>query len=608
MAFKSKENQQTAWGYQTNPLNEIAPRPSRRKKNWLPFIGGMLIVGGLIFFAATSGIVAAKWLLGLWPLFTLIAGVAAVMGFAVERKPRSPFLGMLLIFIGVLFLAARLHSDLYAVQIYGRYWIVLLAIFAIIELIRIYSHPKNSGKPVKLFSFGKVLMLGFIIGTGILANHVSANPGVLASLTLPRWLSDLRDMGIGEKYGFTDEAITLASIPTSAKIIVNNDFGDVSIVGVTNTPKAILTKQVRGWNHEAAKNIADQIKVKVDKNSDGSFTISTNRTEVEGRFETDLQLELPATADISLSTSYGTVSAQNIQNNLAIKSSYSVVKTSDIKGDLLLTLRSSSVEGNAITGDVKIIGAKNIDLEKIGGDIQINARYGNIKLNQIAGELKIEAPYSSINVRDAKQLLDIKTEHGNVELQNTGGATIDAPSSDIQATNINGDLKIESAHRQIDVTGVSGMLLINAPRTDISADDLRGNATIETTHGGVTVKNFRRDLTIKTSFKDVQLIPAADFSGDIDVENSRGEIELTLPQSASYQLDAESEHGKIRTDIPGEDPEIKKIRRYTDYVGIYYVNQGIGGPNIKLRTTFKTITVKTGGQVTSEIPVKAAVN
>src|SRR5215468_3607849 len=102
-------------------------------------LGLVLVAAGVLFFIAPGSSVAG-WLMRLWPVFLVCAGVARVMGFAVERKPRSPIGGMLLIIIGVLFFVSRFHTELNALQIYGRYWIVLLGVFASVELIRFYSH------------------------------------------------------------------------------------------------------------------------------------------------------------------------------------------------------------------------------------------------------------------------------------------------------------------------------------------------------------------------------------------------------------------------------------------------------------------------------------
>ena len=98
-------------------------------------LGLLLVAVGVTIFFAPPGSGLTAWLMRLWPVFMICAGVVRVMGYAVERKPRSPMGGMLLIIIGVLFFVSRFHSDLNALEIYGRYWLLLLAVYAGVELI-----------------------------------------------------------------------------------------------------------------------------------------------------------------------------------------------------------------------------------------------------------------------------------------------------------------------------------------------------------------------------------------------------------------------------------------------------------------------------------------
>ncbi|HKP12678.1 MAG TPA: hypothetical protein VJZ91_11225, partial [Blastocatellia bacterium] len=134
----------------------MASRPNNRRGTLLL---GLLLVGvGVLVLLAPAGFGVRGWLMRLWPTLLIFAGVIRVMGFAVERKPRSPVGGMLLITIGALFFAGRFHTDLNAVALYGRYWILLLLIFAGIELVRFYSHRNTYGPPPRLFSAGRVIV------------------------------------------------------------------------------------------------------------------------------------------------------------------------------------------------------------------------------------------------------------------------------------------------------------------------------------------------------------------------------------------------------------------------------------------------------------------
>jgi DUF4097 and DUF4098 domain-containing protein YvlB/uncharacterized membrane protein HdeD (DUF308 family) len=562
----------------------------RKKKSWLPFIGIVLVLAGLVFFAATSGMAAAQWLLGLWPLFAIIAGVASVMGFAVERKPKSPVGGMLLIFVGVLFSAGRFHSNLNALQIYGRYWILLLFVFAGVELVRHYSHRLNDGKPPRLFSIGKLLMVTLIVGSGVLANRVAVNnPSVLASLKLPAFLNSLRDSVIGETYNFTDEAIPIPTLKPNAILSVNNSHGNVTVVSGLTYPRAVLSKNIRAWKKEDANTISDKIKLQLTQNSDGSVNISTNRddlqNEVNHEFNTHIQIEVPATFGVSITNSYGNITANEIQGDVTLKSSYGRAEANNVKGNATFNLKNSEAVATSIQGDVKVTGARKVKLSNIDGSVEVEGSNGSVDLRNIGGTVNIDSSYSRVIAQDLKQSATIKTSHESVKVTNAGSVSIEAPFSDITAKDIRGDLQIESSNDDIRATSISGNLKVEAERSSVRADEIQGQVKINTSHGDVSLKNFHQGVEIETSYRDVVLTVGEQVTGDITVENSRGEIKFIYPQSNLFRIDAKSERGRVKARGIDDFQQDEKDS----------LLKGSTGPMVKLRTTFSDILVQAGG-------------
>jgi uncharacterized membrane protein HdeD (DUF308 family) len=573
------------------PEGGALARSGKKKKSWLPFIGVMLVLAGVVFIAATSGIAAAKWLLGLWPLFAIIAGVAGVMGFAVERKPKSPVGGMLLIFFGVLFFAGRFHSNLNALQIYGRYWLVLLFIYASVELIRFYSHRQNEGAPPRLFSFGKLFMVMLIVGSGVVANRVAVNnPSVLASLKLPAFFSSVRDSVIGERYTFTDEAIPISGIKPNTTLTINNSKGNVQINGGATTPRAYLVKDVRAWKKDDALEISDKIKLLINQAPDGSLTISTNRDEINNEinheFNTHIQIDVPANLNVTVTNSYGTVTASHIQGGVTVKSSYGRVEANDI-GNANFNLNLSEVNGTTINGSVTVTGAKSIKLADVKGSVTANANNGSVDLRRVSGIVKIESSYRNITLQDLQESATIKTNHGNVQINNAANVNITAPFTEINASNIKGDLQIESSNDEIRATSVSGDIIIKADRADITAEDILGDVNISNAHGEVSVKNFHQGVTVESTYRDILLTTSEAIVGEINVQNSHGEIRMVLPSAGSFHLDAESEKGQVKA--KGFDDFFQMNKSSMNFV------KGTNGPLIKLRTTYRDIIVQASG-------------
>jgi DUF4097 and DUF4098 domain-containing protein YvlB/uncharacterized membrane protein HdeD (DUF308 family) len=558
----------------------LSSRRNNRRGTLL--LGLLLVVAGLIFFLAPSGASVAEWLMRLWPVFLICAGIVRVMGFAVERKPRSPMGGMLLIIIGVLFLISRFHSDLNALQVYGRYWVLLLAVFAGVELVRYYSHRQSEGPPPRLFTPWRVIIILFIVSTGVLANRAANNPSLLSAIRLPRFLSGLRDSVVGEAYPFTDEPVVFADVRPGIKVSINNSFGNVRVTGGSARVRATLTKAIRAWSQEDARKTAERIHLVMTRTPDG-LTITTNRDEVDQQFTTHIEIEVPSSSNVSIVGSYGDVSASGIEGNVTVKASHGKADLTNINGTLNLGLNYSDVNASNINGDAIINGAKRARIAGVTGTLDLWASNGSVDLREIEGTVHLVAPFSKITAQGLSSGIEIKTEHGNIEVSNSGDVSIDAPHSDVRAKNIDGDLHISSTHGSIQLASISGELVIQAEQSSVSAEDMRGPVDITTSHGNVAVKNFFESVHIETSFKDVFLVTANQPVGDIDVENNHGEIKLVLPQSSQFQLEASSENGQIK---PVGFTELSPRVRESLVAALG------DGPSIRLRTSYKNIIIQ----------------
>jgi DUF4097 and DUF4098 domain-containing protein YvlB/uncharacterized membrane protein HdeD (DUF308 family) len=557
----------------------------RNNKRGTLLLGLLLVAVGAIFFIVPPGSALTEWLMYLWPVFLICAGVVRVMGYAVERKPKSPMGGMLLIIIGVLFFVSRFHSDLNALQVYGRYWVLLLGVFAGVELVRYYSHRQSEGPTPRLFTAGRVVMILFIVVTGVIANRVANNPSLLSAIRLPNFLSGLRDSVVGEEYPFSDEPVVLTDVRPGLKIAINNSFGNVKVTGGGTRVRAALTKSIRAWSKDDARKTANRIHIVVNKTPDG-LTITTNRDQVNQQFTTHLEIEVPAFSTVSISDSYGDVSATGIDGNVVVKASHGKAELANINGSLSLGLNYSDVNATTINGDVTINGAKRARIFNVTGSLELSASNATVELREIAGPVHVEAPFCTIQAQGLGGGAELRTEHGKVDISNSTDLLIDAQHSDVRAKNISGDLHITSSQGNIQLSSISGELVVQSEQASVTADDLRGPVDIKTSNGEVIVKNFLEGLRVETSYRDVMLVTANQPSGDIEVKNNHGEIKLVLPQSSQFQLEASSENGQIR---PVGFSELSPRVRESLVAALG------DGPSIKLRTSFKNIIIQASG-------------
>lgn len=559
---------------------------TRRNNKALVLLAGLLLLAAAALLLSSSRSTLTDWLMRLWPVFLVCAGIVRVMGFAAERKPRSPLGGMLLIIVGLLFFANRLHPDLNVAQVYGRYWVLLLAVFAAVELVRFYSHPQHGGTPPKLFTADKLVIILFIVGTGVLANRAAGNSSLFSALRLPRFLSGLRDSVVGEAYAFTDDPFVSSNVRPGTRVSVSNSYGSVKITGGSPVFRATLAKGIRAWNQDDARKIADRIKLIVTQTPDG-YAISTNRDQFNQQFTTDIQIDVPSFVTATVNDSYGSVSASGVRGPLVIKASYGQTELSDISGDMDLALSYSDVNAQRIEGNVNVTGAKRARVSNVTGAVELAASNGSVELRQVSGPTQVDAPFCRITAQGLGGEAELKTEHGSVDVDQTSDLSVTAPFSDVRARNIGGDLHVTSSNGKIQVSGIAGELEVQAEQSSLSADDVHGSVVVATSHGDVVVKNFHEGVRVETSYRDVSLTPAGELAGDIEVENNHGEIKLWLPQTSHFQLDAASENGSIRP--IGFAELAQKVREKL------VASLGSDGPVIKLRTSYKNIIIQANG-------------
>lgn len=547
-------------------------------------LGLLLLAAGLVLVLAPAGSGVAGWLIALWPVFLICAGVVRVMGFAVERKPHSPLIGTLLIIVGLLFLAARFQPSLNALQVYGRFWVLLLVVYGSVELIRYYSHSQTEGLPPRMFTPLRVLVVLMIVLTGVLANHAASKPSVLSALRLPGFLSGLRDSVVGETYAFTDQQFVNADIRRGMKVTINNSYGNVKVSGGGSALKATLVKGVRGWSQDEARKVADSIRLLINQGAD-DLTITTNRDQVDGQYTTDIQVELPSYASVAITDSYGSITATGIQEGLTVKASYGQAELTGIKGDVNLALNYyCDITATNIDGDLVVTGARNARVSNLAGALSLSGRNGAVDLREISGSVRVDAPFSRIVAQGIDQRAELRTEHASVDVSRAEDVTVNAPHSEVHARNISGDLSIVSSNNSIQIASIAGDVQINAEQCSVNAEDVHGGAVIKTSHGDVAVRNFYEGVLVETSYRDVTLQPAGDPAGDIVVQNNHGQIKLVLPQSSQFRLDAQSASGQIQPIGFGELGE--KVR------DSLIAALGVDGPSIKLRTSYKKIIIQ----------------
>ncbi len=141
---------------------------------------------------------------------------------------------------------------------------------------------------------------------------------------------------------------------------------------------------------------------------------------------------------------------------------------------------------------------------------------------------------------------------------------------DITASNVNGNLRLDTSSGGVDVTGITGELSIDTGSGDVKVSRVSGRAvSIDTGSGNVTGTGIKTaDLNVDTGSGDVSLTDVTSENVSIDtgsgsvnlglmatvdqlqVDTGSGDVSITVPATLSAQVAIETGSGDITTDFP----------------------------------------------------------
>ncbi len=240
-----------------------------------------------------------------------------------------------------------------------------------------------------------------------------------------------------------------------------------------------------------------------------------------------------------------------------------------------------------VSYDVSIPSEFNIDIETMGGDVQVDKLKGMIRLETLGGDLDLrscegeiegETAGGDINVENFIGETDIRTAGGDVDLRDgkkgpfrletSGGditlrsteGRIDAQTSggNVEADKVKGDVDLSTSGGDIimeDVEGVNHRASTSGG--DVEANNVTGEVELKTSGGEVTASAIQGDVYGRTSGGDIEVF---DISGDADISTSGGSLDV---KGVMGRLVGKTSGGDITAVIQGQGMLKESVRLST---------------------------------------------
>jgi hypothetical protein len=441
----------------------------------------------------------------------------------------SLFAPLLLIGLGLIFLARNIYPDLRLLDYLAKFWPLLLVLWGVLRTAEILFWASNKQPlPSRGITGGEwmlVLLLCFFGGTLHVVRGFSGGwfPGTIEFGGL--------DM-FGESYDYSVNG-EKASVK-APHVVIESFRGNARITGIdSDSVKVSGHKTIRSIDRDGADRADRETPLEVTGDS-GTVIIRTNQNRASGlpRVTADLEIAVPRGASIEAHGRDGDFDIRSIDGAVEITSQSTGVRLTDIGGPVRLDVTPSEL--------VKAVNLKgSLDLQGGGGDID---------LENIAGRVTINGPY-----------------RGNVEFHNLGGSIhLKGPQTEFSAERIPGDVRM--------------------PLGNFNASNLVGPVDVETKMRDVQISDFSSALNITVDNGDIELRPALPLAR-MDVHTRSGNITLALPKDARFALTASTGMGEIVNQF-GSPLVLDEARRNATLRG------SNGGPEVKLRADRGEITVR----------------
>jgi DUF4097 and DUF4098 domain-containing protein YvlB len=411
-----------------------------------------------------------------------------------------------------------------------RWWPMLLVGIGLVSLLEWFL---DRGQPYRRSSgtFGIVVIIFILLGIAYSHRHVGD------------WS---REMGVGDPGDWTNlmgeehdhDTDSSVSIPANASVQVQNPRGDVTITGSGDN-------QVHVHAHQVVHSNSDSDANKIFPALDPKITVNGNSVlvKVEGRpnGNVDLTIELPGGASTDVTAGHGDVSVEGLGGDSNVTANSGDVKLSSMGSSLHVHMNKGDFAAHEIAGSVSLDGhISDVTVSEIGGSLSMDGEFfGDTHLEQIASSVHFHSSRTELDL--ARLAGDLTMDSDDLHIgQAVGPLRIITRSKNIECSQVSGDVHIENANGEVNVTAVEPL-------------------------------------------------------GNIQITNSSEPVTLTLPPNAGFQIAANTDGGDLNSDfnlnVNGDDNR----RSASGSVGK-------GGPKIDVSVRHGDLTIKKGDMNVPPLP------
>lgn len=422
---------------------------------------------------------------------------------------RSIFSGLLLVFLGVLFLLFRFYPELRLGHLIWRFWPVLIIIWGIAKLVD-HLASRRTGERTPVLTGAEAGLLILVIFC-------------LAGVGFADWLRHRHDFRFdfnpfAQRYS-QSEGLPAVKLQPGAHVTIQTGSGNISVhAGGGNDLRVTVNKSATDPHRSSAEQRMAAVKTLIEQTSDGFLVRPAHQEDWEGTVEADLDVEVPKTAGVTAKADHGDITFSGLSGGVVASTSKGDIDVHDAGSDVSASLNGGHLRISDVAGNVRVTGRGNeVDVSDVAGDASIDGEF-----------------FGPIRVRNVAKITRYTSERSTLIL-----------------THLTGRLELNSG--DLDVSEVSGPAKLTTHNKDIEIEDATGPLDVADSHGDIAIRYSRP--------------PTA----PINVSDDSGGVTLTLPANSEFEISAASRSGEVDTEFQG--PGLRQVNdanvgRLTGKVGV----------------------------------------
>jgi len=452
----------------------------------------------------------------------------------VQRRS-SLFAGLLLILLGVIFLINRYYPEFGLGHLIRLYWPVLVIVWGVTKLVDHYSAQKSGEPHPPLLSGGEaalLILLALVLATFVFRDWLRHEfPGV--EIHLPGF----------ERAFLRTRSLPPIEIPAGTHVTVDTARGDIKIVGVNgNELRVSVHTEMPGETESPAQDRLRSVNAVIDRTGDVYRIHPADQNGWGTPATVDFEIQVPKTAPVTASTSYGDINAEGTTGELNVRTQ---------NGDIRIQNVGAGVFADSQKGDVRI--------RDVQGSVQVRGGGEDVEISDVTGDVSIDGTFL-----------------GDTKVGKAGGALrVKSPRADVSVARLAGDLALDSG--DLTISGATGLVKVTTRDKDVSIQGPIGQLEVADSHGDIDLR-FTKP-------------PAY----DVGVTSDSGNVELALPGQSSFQLAAVSRSGDVHCEFEGPATQHgaeTDAERINGYFQGAEAPPSAAAPKISIATSYGSVKVK----------------